>query len=93
VAGTGPDAAPYFRVFNPTLQSRKFDPGGEYLRTWVPELAGLDDTAIHEPSTLGPLELAAAGVTLGADYPEPIVDHAMAKDRVVDAFKAARDGA
>jgi deoxyribodipyrimidine photo-lyase len=92
VAGTGPDAAPYFRVFNPTLQSRKFDPGGEYLRTWVPELAGLDDTAIHEPSTLGPLELAAAGVTLGADYPEPIVDHAMAKDRVVDAFKAARDG-
>ena len=49
VAGTGPDAAPYFRVFNPTLQSRKFDPGGEYLRRWVPELAGLDDTAIHEP--------------------------------------------
>ena len=48
VAGTGPDAAPYFRVFNPTLQSRKFDPDGEYLRRWVPELAGLDATA---PST------------------------------------------
>ena len=92
VAGTGPDAAPYFRVFNPTLQSRKFDPGGEYLRTWVPELAGLDDAAIHEPSALGPLELAAAGVTLGADYPEPIVDHRMAAERVVAAYKAARDG-
>ena len=71
VAGTGPDAAPYFRVFNPTLQSRKFDPAGDYLRRWVPELAGLDDTAIHEPSALGPLELAAAGVTLGDDYPVP----------------------
>jgi deoxyribodipyrimidine photo-lyase len=90
VAGTGPDAAPYFRVFNPALQSRKFDPGGEYLRRWVPELAGLDDTAIHEPSTLGPLELAAAGVTLGEDYPEPIVDHRAAKDRAVDAYQAAR---
>ena len=90
VAGTGPDAAPYFRVFNPTLQSRKFDPGGEYLRRWIPELAGLDDTAIHEPSTLGPLELAAAGVTIGADYPEPIVDHKQARDRAVDAYKAAR---
>jgi deoxyribodipyrimidine photo-lyase len=93
VAGTGPDAAPYFRVFNPTLQSRKFDPGGEYLRTWVPELAGLDDTAIHEPSTRGPLELAAAGVTLGADYPEPIVDHRMAAERVVAAYQSARNGA
>jgi deoxyribodipyrimidine photo-lyase len=90
VAGTGPDAAPYFRVFNPTLQSRKFDPGGEYLRRWIPELAGLDDTAIHAPSTLGPLELAAAGVTLGAEYPEPIVEHRMARERAVAAYQAAR---
>jgi deoxyribodipyrimidine photo-lyase len=57
----------------------------------VPELAGLDDAAIHEPSTLGPLELAAAGVTLGQEYPEPIVDHRTAKDRAVDAYQAARD--
>jgi deoxyribodipyrimidine photo-lyase len=92
VAGTGPDAAPYFRVFNPSLQSRKFDPEGGYLRRWVPELAGLDDAAIHEPSTLGPLELAAAGITLGQEYPEPIVDHRTAKDRAVDAYKSARDG-
>jgi deoxyribodipyrimidine photo-lyase len=90
VAGTGPDAAPYFRVFNPTLQSRKFDPGGEYLRRWVPELTGLDDRAIHEPSMVAPLELAAAGVTLGADYPFPIVDHAAARDRAIAAYKSAR---
>ena len=90
VAGTGPDAAPYFRVFNPTLQSAKFDPQGAYLRRWVPELAGLDDRAIHEPSKLGPLELAAAGITLGADYPLPNVDHAAARLRAIDAYKHAR---
>ena len=90
VAGTGPDAAPYFRVFNPTLQSAKFDPEGAYLRRWVPELAPLDDRAIHEPSKLGPLELAAAGITLDADYPSPIVDHAAARRRAIDAYKAAR---
>ena len=90
VAGTGPDAAPYFRVFNPTLQSAKFDPEGAYLRRWVPETAGLDDRAIHEPSKLGPLELAAAGITLDVDYPAPIVDHAAARLRAIDAYKAAR---
>ena len=90
VAGTGPDAAPYFRVFNPTLQSAKFDPKAAYLRRWVPELAVLDDRAIHEPSKLGPLELAAAGITLGADYPSPIVDHAAARVRAIDAYKRAR---
>ncbi len=90
VAGTGPDAAPYFRVFNPTLQSVKFDPEAAYLRRWVPELAALDDRAIHEPSKLGPLELAVAGVTLGADYPSPIVDHAAARRRAIDAYKRAR---
>ncbi len=90
VAGTGPDAAPYFRVFNPTLQSAKFDPEGAYLRRWVPELAALDDRAIHEPSKLGPLELAAAGIALGVDYPFPIVDHAAARTRAIDAYKHAR---
>ncbi len=63
---------------------------GAYLRRWVPELAGLDDTTIHEPSTVGPLELAAAGITLGREYPEPIVDHRAAATRAVDAYKAAR---
>ena len=91
VAGTGPDAAPYFRVFNPTLQSAKFDPKAAYIRHWVPELAALDDRAIHDPSKLGPLELAAAGITLGAGYPLPIVDHAAARIRALDAYKHARN--
>ena len=90
VAGTGADAAPYFRIFNPISQSRKFDPRGEYLRRWLPELAGLDDTAIHFPFEAGPLELAAAGVTLGETYPEPIVDHALARDRALAAYDRIR---
>ena len=89
VAGTGPDAAPYFRIFNPISQSEKFDPDGSYIRRWVPELADLDDRAIHEPSRLGPLELAAAGITLGETYPEPMVDHKDARERTLSAYKAA----
>ena len=90
VAGTGPDAAPFFRVFNPTLQSNKFDPSGAYLRRWLPELAALDNRAIHEPATLGPLELAAAGITLGVDYPHPIVDHAEARRRAIAAYERTK---
>ena len=89
VAGTGADAAPYFRIFNPISQSRKFDPRGDYLRRWLPELSGLDDRAIHFPADAGPLELAAAGVTLGETYPEPIVDHAFARDRCLATYQAA----
>ena len=89
VAGTGPDAAPYFRIFNPWSQSRKFDASGDYIRRWVPELAGLDATTIHEPAAAAPLDLAAAGVVLGDTYPEPIVDHAFARDRTLAAYKAA----
>jgi deoxyribodipyrimidine photo-lyase len=92
VAGTGPDAAPYFRVFNPVTQSRTHDPEGLYLRRWVPELAGLDDTAIHAPWEVGPLELAAAGVVLGDTYPVPIVDHAEARQRAIAAYETARAG-
>jgi deoxyribodipyrimidine photo-lyase len=90
VAGTGPDAAPYFRVFNPVTQSRTHDPRGTYVRHWVPELAGLDDRSVHAPWELGPLELAMAGVTLGETYPEPIVDHATARLRAIDAYERAR---
>lgn len=89
VAGTGPDAAPYFRIFNPVTQSRRFDPGGGYLRRWVPELRALDDRSIHAPWELGPLELAAAGVHLGDEYPWPIVDHAEARERTLAAYGAA----
>ncbi|MCP3856372.1 MAG: deoxyribodipyrimidine photo-lyase [Actinomycetia bacterium] len=89
VAGTGPDAAPYFRVFNPTVQARRFDPGGDYVRRWVPELAGLPPNIIHEPGAVSPLELAAGGVILGDNYPEPIVDHAEARARTLDAYRRA----
>jgi deoxyribodipyrimidine photo-lyase len=90
VAGTGPDASPYNRVFNPVLQGQRFDESGAFIRRWVPELARLDDKAIHEPWAVGPLELAAAGVELGVEYPEPIVDLAFSRGRVLDAYGAVR---
>ncbi|MFM7068896.1 MAG: cryptochrome/photolyase family protein [Actinomycetes bacterium] len=93
VAGTGPDASPYFRIFNPILQSKKFDPNGEYIRRWVPELAELPTRALHAPWEAGPLELAAADVELGSTYPMPIVDHAFARDRTLAAYSAARGSA
>jgi deoxyribodipyrimidine photo-lyase len=90
VAGTGADAAPYFRVFNPVTQGRKFDAGGDYVRRWVPELAGIEGIDIHAPWEIGPLELAAAGVTLGDTYPERIVDHAEARDEAIAMYEAAK---
>jgi deoxyribodipyrimidine photo-lyase len=90
VAGTGPDASPYNRVFNPVLQGRKFDPAGEYVRRWVPELAGLAGPAVHEPWEVGPLELVAAGVALGDTYPAPIVDLRESRARALAAYAAAR---
>ena len=90
VAGTGPDAAPYSRIFNPTTQSKKFDGDGRFIRRWVPELASLDTKQIHEPWLVGPLDLATAGVVLGDTYPEPIVDHSMARERTLEAYSVAR---
>jgi len=90
VAGCGADAAPYFRVFNPTLQGEKFDPMGRYVRTWIPEIAKLPDKLIHAPWKATPLELAEAGIRVGRDYPAPIVDHAGARLRALDAYRTLR---
>ena len=75
-ARTGTDARPYFRIFNPTSQGQKFDPRGAYVRRYVPELARVPDRYIHTPWTMPLTEQRRAGVLIGRDYPEPIVDHA-----------------
>jgi deoxyribodipyrimidine photo-lyase len=86
VAGCGTDAAPYFRIFNPVLQGEKFDPDGRYVRQWVPEIAALPDAYIHKPWTSPQAVRLAAGIELQKHYPAPIVDHAMARRRALDAF-------
>jgi deoxyribodipyrimidine photo-lyase len=85
-ASTGTDAAPYFRVFNPVLQSEKFDPGGAFIRGMLPQLAKIEGRSVHAPWTLAPLEAEAIGFRLGRDYPEPIVDHAEARTRAIAFF-------
>ncbi len=87
VAGSGADAAPYFRIFNPVLQGEKFDPAGNYVRRWVPELARLPADVIHAPFAAPPAILAAARVNLGENYPMPIVDHKAARTRALAAFE------
>ena len=86
-AGCGCDAQPYFRVFNPTLQGERFDPEGDYVRRYVPELATLPARFIHEPAKAPEAVLRAAGVTLGETYPLPIVDHALARERFLALAK------
>jgi deoxyribodipyrimidine photo-lyase len=87
VAGSGADAAPYFRIFNPTLQGEKFDAAGAYVRRWIPELAGLPDRYLHRPSEAPAEVLSGAGVTLGVDYPAPIVDHRQARESALGAYR------
>ncbi len=88
VAGSGADAAPYFRIFNPVLQGAKFDADGAYVKRYVPELAKLDAAYIHKPWTAPDDALAGAGVTLGTTYPKPIVDHAKARERALAALSS-----
>ncbi len=85
-AGCGADAAPYFRIFNPVSQGEKFDPHGDYVRRWCPELANLAGKWIHQPHTAPPEILRAAGVELGRTYPKPVVDHAAARAAALQAF-------
>jgi deoxyribodipyrimidine photo-lyase len=89
-AGCGADAAPYFRIFNPVLQSQKFDAAGAYLRRWVPELARLPDAALHAPWAAKPALLAAAKLRLGQDYPLPLVDLGESRERALAAYEGIR---
>ena len=88
VAGSGADASPYFRIFNPVTQGERYDADGAYVRRWVPELAKLVDEFIHQPWTASAEALGNAGVKLGKTYPKPIVDHALARERALAAFGA-----
>ncbi|MDE0159174.1 MAG: deoxyribodipyrimidine photo-lyase [Candidatus Dadabacteria bacterium] len=91
VAGCGVDAAPFFRIFNPVLQGRKFDPEGTYVRRWVPELANLPDRHIHQPWDTPKDILKDSGVSLGNNYPFPVVDHITARNRALAIFKQIRN--
>lgn len=92
-ASTGTDPQPYFRVFNPILQGRRFDPGGDYVRRWVPELRGIAGGAVHEPWLLDAAAQAEAGVRVGTDYPAPIVEHAAARARALEVYGATKAAA
>ena len=93
VAGCGADAAPYFRIFNPILQGRKFDANGAYVRRWVPEIADLPDKYLHAPWEADDETLAQAGISLGATYPKPMVDHSDARERALEAFDGIKKAA
>ena len=90
IAGCGADAAPYFRIFNPVTQARRFDSDGAYVRRWVPELARLSTRHLHAPWQAPASELEAACVRLGRDYPLPVVDHRVARERALVAYKRMR---
>src|SRR5690606_41391892 len=93
VAGSGADAAPYFRIFNPVTQGETFDPQGRYVRQWVPEIAGLPDAVIHQPWKASADALKRAGVTLGETYPLPIVDHKATRARALAAYDTVKRAA
>ena len=90
VAGSGADASPYFRIFNPVEQGRRFDPTGAYVRRWCPELARLPDAFVHAPFAAPAEILAASGVVLGGTYPAPIVDHATARAAALTGYEAVK---
>ncbi|MCB1548963.1 MAG: FAD-binding domain-containing protein, partial [Hyphomicrobiaceae bacterium] len=92
VAGCGADAAPYFRIFNPIMQGRKFDPDGAYVRRWLPELARLPTDVLHAPWEASAATRADAGLAPGSGtYPEPIVAHAAARERALAALRQKND--
>lgn len=90
-AGSGADAAPYFRVFNPITQGEKFDESGDYVRKWCPELARLPRKYLYQPWEAGPQILHEAGIKLGETYPNPIVDHKAGRQRALDAYETLKE--
>jgi deoxyribodipyrimidine photo-lyase len=92
-AGTGTDAAPYFRVLNPTRQGQRFDPDGAYVRRFVPELAGVPDAHIHEPWRLSDEDQRGAGCRIGRDYPAPRVDHRERREITLERYRRSREAA
>jgi deoxyribodipyrimidine photo-lyase len=86
-AGTGTDAAPYFRVFNPITQSKRHDPEGSFIRKWLPELSSVPDEYIHEPRKMPEDVQESSGCMIGRDYPEPVIDHSFARQRALEAYK------
>ena len=89
-AGCGADAAPYFRIFNPVRQGEGFDPAGDYVRHWVPELRRVPDRFVHKPWEASEQVLAGAGIVLGRDYPGPIVDLTQSRRAALGAFAAMK---
>ena len=87
IAGSGADAAPYFRIFNPILQGKKFDPNGDYVRHWVAEVANLPNQYIHEPWRANDEVLSKAELKLNRDYPAPIIDHDIGRKRALEAYR------
>ena len=90
VAGSGADAVPYFRIFNPVLQGEKFDPTGAYVRHWVPELSRLPVAWIHQPWEASPLLLRELDIQLDLHYPRPIVEHRRARERALANYQAIK---
>jgi deoxyribodipyrimidine photo-lyase len=89
-ASSGCDAQPYFRIFNPVTQSERFDADGKFIRRYLPQLSKLSNKRIHAPWTAGAEELQQAGVTLGKDYPEPIVQHDLARQRTLERYAVVK---
>jgi deoxyribodipyrimidine photo-lyase len=93
VAGSGADASPYFRIFNPVTQGERYDADGAYVRRWVPELARLPNDVLHRPWEADGVTLKASGVELGRTYPRPLVDHAAARARALEALASLKSEA
>jgi len=89
--GCGADAAPYFRIFNPITQGERFDKTGAFVRQWIPELASLPDRYIHQPWTAPATILKQAAIELGKDYPHPIVEHTVGRERALQAFAQLKE--